>query len=183
MLFLIAVLVGVVVGYVRGGRLGNLSQFGLRFVWLVAVALAIQLLVFPLFSERPIIPFGTTAFHAISYVLVFAFLFINLRIWPLVVIGVGAILNVLAIAFNSGRMPVSMTALERTGAVTMIQFLSESPVYGNVVKMSETTRLNVLGDWLYLPVWSPITAAFSLGDVVIILGLIALIVKGMKRHG
>lgn len=183
MLFLSAVLLAVVLGYAFGGRLKNLGALHVRYVGLVMIALVIQLLVFPLFSDRPIIPFGTTAFHTLSYVLVFAFLVFNLKLWPLLAVGAGALLNVVVIAVNGGRMPVSMDALEATGAVTMVQYLTDSPIYGNVVRMSDATRMNFLGDVLYFPEWFPLATAFSAGDVLIIIGLVWLIVKGMRCHG
>ena len=39
--------------------------------------------------------------------------------------------------------------------------------YGNVVLMSETTRLNILADRLAVPPWVPLSGAFSAGDVVL----------------
>jgi len=183
MLFLVAILLGVAVGYVFGGRLSNLEHMHLRGLWLVGLALLLQVLIFPLFTEQPIIGVGTAALHVTSYGFLFAFLLVNVfRVRPLLLVGVGAALNLLVIGVNGGLMPASRIALERAGAAEVLAALSESPVYGNIVLLGETTKLNVLGDILYLPAWFPLARTFSLGDLLVILGLMLLIVRGMRAH-
>ncbi|GAH90942.1 unnamed protein product [marine sediment metagenome] len=91
-------------------------------------------------------------------------------------------MNLLAIAVNGGYMPSSQAALSRAGSHGVVTHLLEEGVYGNVILMSETTRLNVLGDFLYLPEGIPLAAAFSIGDLIIALGLVWLIMWGMKSH-
>lgn len=183
MIFLVSVLVGLLIGLLAGGRLSNLPSLRLRWPWLVLVGLVVQLLIFPLFSERPLLPYGTVPLHVLSYVLVFAFLVVNLRVRPLLLIGAGAGLNLLAIALNGGRMPASATALARAGLVGTAEQLTAAGTHGNVLLMSEGTRLNALGDWLYLPQWIPFATAFSVGDVAIMIGIAWLIVRGMRNHG
>jgi len=182
MLLIGAVFIGVILGYLRRGRITYLTSLRLRFWGLIVVALAIQLLIFPLFGDRPLLPYGTTQLHLLSYGLVFLFLALNYRTFPLLFIGLGAFLNLLTIAVNGGYMPSSLTALARAGSHGVVTHLLEEGVYGNVILMSETTRLNVLGDFLYLPEGIPLAAAFSIGDLIIALGLVWLIMWGMKSH-
>jgi hypothetical protein len=182
MVFLLAALGGLLLGYGFGGRISNLSSLRLRAVWMVLAALILQVLIFPLFFERPLLPYATVPLHILSYALVFAFFFLNLRVRGLVVIGVGALLNFAAISANGGRMPASATALARAGLLETADRLTTSGAHGNVLLMSGGTRLNVLGDWLYLPGWIPFATAFSIGDVLIMIGVAWLIVRGMRRH-
>jgi hypothetical protein len=183
MIFLVAVLVGMLVGVLSGGKLTNLPSLRLRWLGLVLGALAIQLLIFPLFSERPLLPYGTVPLHIVSYVLLVVFLVVNLRRRPLLVLGVGAGLNLLAIAANGGRMPASVTALARAGHAATAEQLTSAGTHGNVLLMTSGTRLNLLGDWLYLPSWVPFATAFSVGDVMIMIGVAWLIVRGMRGRG
>ena len=180
MFFIGAVLIGVFLGFLRGGRVRNLSSLNLRYLWLVGVALCLQLAIFPLFSERPILPYATTALHFLSYGLILLFLFLNHHVLPLIIIGTGSFLNLLVIIANGGYMASSHIALERAGAQGLADRLSIDGVYGNVVLMSEATRLNALGDVLYLPGTHPFAAAFSLGDLLLAVGLIWLIARGMR---
>ena len=180
MIFLYAVLIGIGVGYAMGGRVARLAALRFRALYVLPLARVIQLLIFPLFSEDPLLPVATEALHLVSYGLVFLFLLLNLHIRPLIAMGVGALANVAAIVANGGRMPASATALERAGLIEAAERLSAAGESGNVLLMSETTRLNALGDWLYLPSWLPGATALSLGDIVIMAGIAWLIVKGMR---
>lgn len=182
-MFLIgAVLIGIIVGYLRGGRVAHLAALRLRFLWVIPISLLIQLAIFPLFSERPLFPYATSPLHLLSYAVILVFLVLNYRTFPLLVIGTGSLLNLLVIAVNGGYMPSSPTALARAGSEGVAARLLKDGLYGNVILMSEGTRLNFLGDLLYLPQWVPLATAFSLGDLIVALGLIWLISWGMRRR-
>ena len=183
MFLIVSVLLGVAIGYATGGRLSHLARLRLRATWLVLLALLVQLLIFPLFTDRPLLPYATTSLHLSSYALVFLFLALNWRQWALLLTGVGAGLNLIAIAANRGYMPASPTALARAGKAEAAGRLAAEGVYGNVCAMGEGTRLDVLGDWLYLPQGVPLATAFSLGDLLIGIGLVGLIVWGMRARG
>ena len=107
---------------------------------------------------------------------------INYRVWALLVIATGSISNLLVIAVNGGRMPSSVHALTSAGQPEIARKLVTEGAWGNVVLMSEKTRLDFLGDWLYLPHGVPLATAFSIGDLTIAIGLIILIVWGMRSH-
>ncbi|MCK4598531.1 DUF5317 domain-containing protein [Candidatus Bipolaricaulota bacterium] len=149
---------------------------------MVVVALLTQLLIFPLFGDRPLLPYATTELHLLSYGLVLLFLALNYRTLPLLFIGLGSLLNLLAIAVNGGYMPSSQAALSRAGSHELVARLIEEGRVGNIMLMSEKTRLNALGDFLYLPKGIPLAAAFSIGDLIVALGLVWLIVWGMESH-
>ena len=182
-MFLIgAVIIGVVLGYALKGRIANLSGLPLRSLWLVGLAILIQLAIFPLFSSRALFPYATTQLHLASYAFLFLFFVINYRVWSLLVIAAGSIANLLVIAVNEGRMPSSVHALTCAGQPEIAQKLATEGAWGNVVLMSDKTRLNFLGDWLYLPRGVPLATAFSIGDLTIAIGLVILIVWGMRSH-
>jgi len=182
MFLLWPVLLGILLGYLFGGRISRLASLHLRALWLIGGALLIQLLIFPLFTDRPIIPAATAALHLASYGLVFLFFAVNYRIVPLLVIGAGSVLNLLVITGNGGYMPASPAALARAGASDVAAHLLEEGVYGNVVRMSRATRWNVLGDLFYLPRGVPFATAFSVGDLLVACGLVWLIAWGMAAH-
>ncbi len=182
MIFLVAAGIGLLLGYAFGGRVANLPSLRLKGLWLMVAALVLQLLIFPLFSDRPMLPYATGSLHIASYVLVFAFLTWNLDVRPLFAVGAGALFNFVVIAANGGRMPASATALERAGLVASSEQLIAEGTHGNVLLMSDTTRINFFGDCLYLPKWIPFATAFSLGDVLIMIGLAWLIVRGMRSN-
>ena len=182
-MFLIgAVVIGVVLGYVLRGRISNLSGLPLRSSWLVGLAILIQLAIFPLFSSRALFPYATTELHVASYALLFLFFIINYRVWALLVIAAGSTFNLLVITMNGGRMPSSSHALTCAGQPEIARKLAAEGAWGNVVLMSDKTRLNFLGDLLYLPKGVPLATAFSIGDLTIAIGLVILIIWGMRSH-
>ncbi|MBS3736621.1 MAG: DUF5317 domain-containing protein [Candidatus Bipolaricaulota bacterium] len=182
MLLLWGVVGGVLVGLLRGGSIANLEKMGISHLWLVSIALIIQLLVFPLFSEEPLITFGTELFHLASYFILFIFVILNWGVWQIPIMGLGMTLNLLVIGINGGYMPASVKSLERAGESGVAKSLLENGTYGNVIEMSDSTALDFLGDWLYLPKWFPFSTAFSLGDTIIAIGLVLFFGLGMVNE-
>jgi hypothetical protein len=80
-------------------------------------------------------------------------------------------------------MPASIAALQQAGLFYPAERLIQDGVFSNLIPMSTHTQLNFLGDFLYLPKWIPLSSAFSIGDLIILLALIWLIVKGMRIDG
>ena len=171
--FLIA---GVVIGLLRKGRIYRLERLHLRGPWLVAVTLIIQLLIFPWGERDPLVKVGTGYLHLVSYVPLLMFVCLNRRYWELSLIGIGILCNLIVIAANGGYMPVSEFALRQAGRDDLAAFLRQARTSGNVILMTPDTKLNFLGDVLFLPPWIPFAAAFSIGDLLLGMGLLAFLV-------
>jgi len=176
-----AVFLGVLVGYLRGGRIKRLAAVRLRALWLLLPPLLIQLLIFPLGKRDPIITWGTPYWHILSYLFLLALVVLNRRYGEILVMGAGLFLNFLAIVANGGYMPASVEALRQAGMETVAQALEEGRHLGNTILMGVGTRLNFLGDWLFLPAWFPLSSAFSLGDVILGVGAALFLSRRMVR--
>ena len=183
MLFLMIVPIGLLAGYLLGGRMSGFGQLRLRWLPLVFISLGIQLLIFPSFTSTAILSFATAPLHILSYVLLAGWIAMNARTIPVAVLGLGAICNFSVLIANGGLMPASISALRNAGLVSVSDRLINEGAYANLILMSSSTRLNFLGDVLYLPEWIPFSSAFSIGDLLITLALIWLIVKGMRIDG
>jgi len=179
MLYLAAILAGIGIGFLRGGRLPHLTRLRLRWPWLIFLSLLIQLLIFPLFSGEAVLLYATAPLHVLSYAILFVWLLMNLRVLPMRVLLLGATCNLIAVASNGGYMPASVTALERAGLGGLSEHLIGGNAVANVILMTPSTRVNAMGDWLYLPEWIPFSMAFSIGDLLIVAGLVWLIARGM----
>lgn len=175
-----ALVIGLVGGYMAGGRLGRLSE--VRFVGapLAFGALAVMVIA-PLTElgdplERGLIAAG--------YALAAAFLVVNivrragtaLRI-GLALLALGWILNATVMVANGG-MPLSREAYAASGQV-------DAPTPGEggffkIVLADESTRLLGLGDVITL---RPFHRVVSVGDLVLMVGLAATIVAGMRGTG
>lgn len=190
MIVVAGILLGLLAGFARGGRIGRLSQLPLSGLRLLIVALLVQVLIFysPLREALHNVPARgpvsvTAVLYVISYLCAVAFLVYNARtLWP---VFPGMALNLAAIAANGGYMPASVSALRsagREGAANALAGSSDGTL-SNVTAMGEGTHLNLLGDWMYVPPWVPMATAFSAGDVLLMLGLIWIIRAGMARPG
>lgn len=144
-----------------GSDLRRLGRLRWRHTWLVWLALADQVLVISVLpdSQGP-----SAAAHLGSYVLAGLFVLLNHRSVGTLVIGAGGLLNLIAIAANGGVMPASPDALEASG------WRPSSGHFANSVAV-EHPRLGFLGDVFATPSWLPVHSVFSIGDVVIVVGV------------
>jgi hypothetical protein len=108
---LLAALLGLAIGWVRGGRLDGLARASLR--WVPVLVLGVVLL---LATQLPWLPAPAGPFVVgAGYLAAIVMLVTNRdQRWLLPVLA-GAVLNAAVIVANGGRMPVSARALETAG--------------------------------------------------------------------
>lgn len=145
-----------------GGSLERMSQVRFVGVWLVLASLGIQLAITTVFVDAPY-PVLLAAAHLASYALAAAFLWRNRAVPGLLVIAAGGIANFAAIAANGGVMPASAPALEMAGMTIGSGFENSAVVEG--------ARLQMLGDVFAIPDGWPLSNVFSVGDVVLLVGV------------
>ena len=155
--------IGVASAVLTPTRLRRLAELPIRHLWLVWVALVVQLVLFE-FLGRRIPPSVSDKVHIATYALALVFLWLNRRLPGGWLISVGTALNLLAIVANDGAMPASMSAWRKAG-------LREIPpeVFENSRALS-SPRLAFLGDVFYVPESWPLSNVFSVGDVLIVVG-------------
>jgi MFS family permease len=149
-----------------GGRLGHLSSIRFQRVPAIVAALGIQILILRVFPE------GSPDLHAIahlaSYALIFVFVGANLRVPGLPLIALGGMLNLLAIAANSGVMPADPAALHTAGILQVPGEFSNSTTLPD-------PKLWFLGDVFAVPAHWPLANVFSVGDILLVLGAFVLL--------
>ncbi len=163
MIIVAAVLLGALTVPLFGGRFRGLADAQLRRGWCLLAALAGQILITSIMPDLPS-TFARTI-HLATYVLATMFLWSNRRIVGLWIVAIGAGLNVLAITLNSGVMPASTAALRRAGLdIAGRDFRNSAPV--------PHARLSFLGDVFAIPIGWPFANVFSVGDVLIVIGVV-----------
>ena len=170
---LYAIPVGLAAGFAIGGRLANLGTARFRLAPVAIVALAIQV---GLFSEladgfAPEVVRGT---YVLSTALVIAVVLANVGLAGVPLIVAGAVSNVAAIVTNGGAMPASPLALAALG------FGAGGHTSSIVV---EHPNLEPLTDVFAMPAWLPLANVFSVGDVLIGIGVAVAIAGAMGRPG
>jgi uncharacterized protein DUF5317 len=167
LLFVGAIVLGLVFALLTGGRLENLARLRFRWPWLLVAAVVIREAVL-------LTPLGRLEAARYVYVLALAAILVWTvwhwrRVRGVWLVSAGIALNMVVILANGARMPVAPDlagSLLRHGTV------------GQYTVMGDATRLNLLGDWIAL---YPVPEAYSPGDVLIAIGL-AIVVFSAARN-
>ena len=161
-MFLIAVVVlAVLTVPLAGGRLGALVDVRLRRVWAIFVGLGLEIAAIDL----PGLSEGVRAAMMVAaYPVLAVFLVANWRLPGMPVVALGGALNLLTIAVNGGVMPASPAALAGSGLDPA------APGFQNSTAVDDP-RLAFLGDVFYIPASWPLSNVFSVGDMLIAVGL------------
>jgi hypothetical protein len=172
MFILYAVVLGLLAGGVLGGRTAGLGEIKLRWAWVFVLGLAIQLVLFSDPVTERIGELGVPIYvgSTLAVALVVA---VNYRITGMPIVALGAFSNLAAIVANGGYMPTTTAALEALGKTAKTVY-SNSAVVPN-------PALPWLTDIFALPGWIPASNDFSVGDVLIGIGVIVVIVAAMHR--
>jgi len=110
MFILYAVPIGIVAGFLLGGRLDRLGDLQLRWAWLAVAGLVAQLLLFADPIATSVGDFGPPI-YVLSTAAVLVAVVRNWRIPGMWLVALGAASNLLAIVANGGIMPASPEAV------------------------------------------------------------------------
>jgi hypothetical protein len=163
---LLVLAISIVVGWVRGGRLRNLTEIRVRMWWLLPLG-------FVLLTASAFAPATrhelAVALVLVSYLPLLLFVWLNREMTGIWIAGLGILMNFTVIVLNSG-MPVLTEAVEIAGG-------SGDLVLGaKHVILNESTRLPFLADIIPLP-----GAVLSLGDVFLAIGIGAFLEDQMRK--
>lgn len=172
-----ALVTGVVAGLVAGGRLERLGVLSFRWAPLAVAGLLAQVVLFStpagdaLGGLAPAVYVATTA-------LVLLVVLRNLGLPAVGVPGLGLVAlgsaaNLAAILANGGFMPADPGALALAG-----ETIGEG--YSNSVVLADPA-LRPLTDLYALPAGLPFASVFSVGDVLIAVGISLAIARAMRR--
>ncbi|MBA2719363.1 MAG: DUF5317 family protein [Chloroflexi bacterium] len=172
MVILYGIPIGVLLGLALGGRIDRLADVTFRLAPLAFLALAIQLVLFSPLTDG--LPEATGRWiYIVSTALVLVVVGANLRLPGVVLIAAGAASNLAAIVANGGAMPAAPGALAAVGLGTG----------GNTNSIVvERPALEPLTDIFATPEWLPLANVFSVGDVLILVGLALAIALAMRRR-
>lgn len=173
MLWIAALGIGLVAGYVIGGRIENLSQLRFRWPWLVVAVLVVR-------EAAVLTPLNRV--EGVQYVYLAALVaLVGWTLWHvrriagIWLVAAGSALNVVVIAANGARMPVA-PALAGT--------LAQRGHAGQYTLMSSGTHLNYLADWIALPgpIGRLLPEAYSPGDVIVAIGIGLIVALAMRSQ-
>src|SRR5487761_2735021 len=103
MLILLSVVLGVVIGLARGGRLVNLERLDLRYGWLIVAAVVVQLAAAQLAARDATVALSVIGgLFLVSNLVVLVVLWSNRAISGVLVLGLGLLLNLIATVPQGG---------------------------------------------------------------------------------
>lgn len=176
-MFLVAGVIAVALGFAVGGKLSNLTRVEFRgFSYIIASLVARLIAVLLTGRMPPSVPL-CTAVYLISYALLLYGLYLNFAIPEFRVIALGSFLNFLVIVVNGGRMPVLPQAIDPLEPSNAVLFSNASLTHQII---DSSTRLVFLCDIFKFSFLQRTPKAFSLGDALMVAGLVPFIIRGMK---
>jgi Family of unknown function (DUF5317) len=170
---LYAVIIGLALGFLVGGRLAGLAELHLRWSWIIVGGLLVQVVLFSEPVSERIGDLGPPLYVASTAAVIVAVV-ANRAITGMLVVAAGAASNLLAIVANGGYMPVSAGAAAVLGA-------HDRPAYSNSLQLPDP-MLAPLTDIFALPPWVPFANVFSVGDILIGIGVVIVIVSAMRSR-
>jgi len=171
-IILVAIPIGILVGLLARGSIANLSAFRFRWSWVAVAGLLIQVALFTPTGDR-ITGSAGPAIYVLSTVAVFLAVLRNIRLPGMAIVALGSISNLAAIIANGGSMPADAGALATAG-------FTDPGSHTNSVVL-EHPNLQPLTDIFAIPAGIPMANVFSVGDVLIALGIVVLIATLMRR--
>jgi hypothetical protein len=172
MVLVFAVVVGIAVGLVLGGRVGRLADLRLRGIPLFAIVMLCQLVIFPTGMFPWTIPDAlATVLALITYGLLTVVAVLNRRVPGFPIAAAGMACNLIAIGANDGHMPALPSAMRAAG-------LAYSGVHNNSVA-DASPHVAWLVDRFGAPGWLPMANVYSVGDVLLAIGTIVIVGAAM----
>jgi hypothetical protein len=172
------ILLGLIVGLVRGGflqGLSGLSRMKLRAGWIFPILLVLQILVYIGQGKSEWLYNASGYIFMSVYAAGIIFLWINRGQVGFKILMSGVFMNFVVMLANGGKMPVSreMVAISDPAALPML----EQGISGTKhIMMTESSRFPLLGDVIPITSPYPLPQVISVGDIVMNVGIFLFLV-------
>jgi len=181
MLYVYIIIISIIIGLLRNGKLSSLSQISLKRIELIVLACLIQAGLIFLGSKKVKFVLDYS-----SYMIVFSYIVLLLAVWynktlkGIKIIALGIIFNFIVIVANGGHMPVLLSSLYKAGLNNFALVLKEG-IYITHVLISEKTLFGFLADVIPLSPPFPDPSVVSVGDILMFYGVFSLIQNAMVK--
>ncbi|PKQ27216.1 MAG: hypothetical protein CVT64_01920 [Actinobacteria bacterium HGW-Actinobacteria-4] len=144
-----------------------------RWRWsaLIWLALLVQIVIIEVGVPHTL----ASVLHVLTYAAAAAFLWLNRALPGVLIVGLGALSNGITIALNGGVLPASQAAVDAAG-------LEHGKSFDNSAVVEDPV-LPWLGDVFAWPAPLPLANTFSVGDVIIVVGVVVAAWSGARRLG
>ena len=182
MLYVYIIIISIIIGLLRNGKLSSLSQISLRRVELIVLACLIQGGLIFLGSKKVKFVLDYS-----SYMIIFSYIVLLLAVWyneklkGMKIIALGIVFNIIVIVANGGHMPVLLSSLYKAGLNDFALVLKEG-TYVTHTLITEKTLFGFLADVIPLSPPFPDPSVVSVGDFFMFYGVFNLIQNAMVKR-
>ena len=178
---------GIIVGFVLKGKIVNLADLKLQGFSLVLISLAVQLAILatPLASLPWLIQNGNLIYVLSMDILIVGLLYNRHFGWSFWLIIIGTACNIIVIAQNQGAIPVDLNKLSIALGESVASLSEKFAAHTELsyrTPLTPHSELGWMGDVIHIPLPFFNTNVYSIGDVIISIGLAAFVVKTMLGH-
>ena len=181
MLYVYIIIISIIIGLLRRGKLSSLSQISLTRIELIVIACLIQAGLIFLGSRKIkfILDYG-------SYMIIFSYIVLLLAVWNnkklkgMKIIFLGIVFNFIVIVANGGHMPVLLSSLYKAGLNDFALVLKEGS-YVTHTLITEKTLCAFLADVIPLSPPFPDPSVVSVGDFLMFYGVFSLFQNAMLK--
>jgi hypothetical protein len=181
MLYVYIIIISIIIGLLRNGKLSSLSQISLKRIELIVLACLIQGGIIFLGSRNIKFVLGYS-----SYMIIFSYIVLLLAVWynkkleGIKIITLGIIFNFIVIVTNGGHMPVLLSSLYKAGLNDFALVLKEGSYITHTL-ITDKTLFGFLADVIPLSPPFPDPSVVSVGDFLIFYGVFSLIQNAMVK--
>lgn len=175
------IIISIIIGLLRNGKLSSLSQISLKRIELIVLACLIQAGLIFLGSKK--IKF---ILDYSSYMIIFSYIVLLLAVWNnkklkgMKIISLGIVFNFIVIVANGGHMPVLLSSLYKAGLNDFALVLKEG-IYVTHTLITEKTLFAFLADIFPLSSPFPDPSVVSAGDFLMFYGVFSLFQNAMLK--
>ena len=181
MLYVYLIIISIIIGLLRNGKLSSLSHISLKRIELIVLACIIQggLVFFGTRKVKIVLDYSSYAL-AFSYVVLLIAVWYNEKLKGMKIIALGIAFNFMVIVANGGRMPILLGSLYKAGLNDIALILKEGSHVTHTL-ISEKTLFRFLADVIPLPPPFPAPSVISVGDFLLFYGVFSLIQNAMLK--
>ncbi|KUO74810.1 MAG: hypothetical protein APF77_11150 [Clostridia bacterium BRH_c25] len=171
----------IVVGKLRGGSLSNIKDASLEKWYFFVSGFLVEFAAVYMASKGAAFFRENILFiHGLSYMLLFIGIYFNRSILAFRIVFIGVFLNFIVIMANGGQMPVSGEAMEAIGLIDNMLDIRDGKIITHTL-INNHTAFRYLGDIFVFAKPYPRPKIFSIGDVIMALGIFIYIQEIMKK--
>jgi hypothetical protein len=177
---LIIVVISIVIAVIVNKGLRGIEHKKVEQFYLILLGFAIQLVIFSQEFSYSKLNFLTPILYIYSLFILLIFMVLNLQYKGIKIAGIGFLSNLAVIVSNDGYMPQDIPKLELVWGQGKVELLKQAGHFNNAISMSPNTHLNFLSDIIAIPKPRFLIGVYSIGDVVITIGITIFIFEFLK---